>query len=276
VQAAGGTVILEVQERLRRLATLLSGVAEVVCQGDPLPGFDWQCPLLSLPLAFGTTLETIPAQTPYLFIPEEAREKMNALPWPESGLRVGLIWSGNPSFRHDRYRYRSIPLPLFRSISETAGLHLFSLQMGEATAQLEHFRFTSLHQESMEDGFFLRKEPLSSMDSVNTRIENAAAHAPGAITDLAPYVSDMADTAAQIEKLDLVISADTSVPHLAAALGVPTWVLMPYSPDWRWLQEREDCPWYPSMRLFRQSQPGEWEPVMQRVRSALVEKLLSA
>jgi len=183
-------------------------------------------------------LETIPAQTPYLSIPEEARKKMDALPWPNSGLRVGLIWNGNPTFLHDRYRYRSIPLPLFRPIFETSGLHLFSLQVGEATAQLSQ--------------------------------------APGAITDLAPSVSDMADTAAQIAKLDLVISADTSVPHLAAALGIPTWILMPYSPDWRWLEEREDCPWYPSMRLFRQSQPGEWEPVMQRVQSALVEKFLSA
>jgi hypothetical protein len=238
VRAAGGTVILEVQSRLRRLAAALTGVAQVVCQGDPLPAFDWQCPLLSLPLAFGTTLETIPAQTPYLSIPEEAHEKMDALLWPKDGLRVGLIWNGNPTFLHDRYRFRSIPLPLFRPIFEIAGLHLFSLQVGEATAQL--------------------------------------AQAPGNLIDLSPSVSDMADTAAQIAKLDLVISADTSVPHLAAALGIPTWVLMPYSPDWRWLQEREDCPWYPSMRLFRQSQPGEWEPVMQRVRSALMVKFPSA
>jgi hypothetical protein len=175
---------------------------------------------------------------PYLSIPEEAREKMDALVWPKDGLRVGLIWNGNPTFLHDRYRFRSISLPLFRPIFEIAGVHLFSLQVGEATAQL--------------------------------------AQAPGDLIDLSSYVSDMADTAAQIAKLDLVISADTSVPHLAAALGIPTWILMPYSPDWRWLQECEDCPWYPSMRLFRQSQPGEWEPVMQRIRSALVEKFLSA
>ena len=231
VQAAGGTVMLEVQSRLRRIAAELPGVTEVVCTGDALPAFDWHCPLLSLPQAFHTEMETIPAQTPYLFIPEEAQRKAETLDWPSEGLRVGLVWAGNPTFAQDRYRFRSAPLPLFRPIFEFPGVHLFSLQVGESTAQL--------------------------------------AEAPGEIVDLSPNTTDMADTAGLIAHLDLVISVDTSVAHLAAGLGVPTWVLMPYSPDWRWLQEREDTPWYPAMRLFRQQQPGDWESVIQRMRDAL-------
>jgi tetratricopeptide (TPR) repeat protein len=231
VLAAGGSVILEVQSRLRRIAAELPGVAEVVCTGDPLHAFDWHCPLLSLPLAFHTDLETIPAQTPYLFIPQEAQRKMGALDWPSKGLRVGLVWAGNPTFAQDRYRFRSVPLPLFQPIFEFPGMHLFSLQVGDATVQL--------------------------------------AEAPGAIVDLSPQTVDMADTAALIAHLDLVISVDTSVAHLAAGLGVPTWVPMPYSPDWRWLQEREDTPWYPTMRLLRQQRPGDWESVIDRMSSAM-------
>jgi tetratricopeptide (TPR) repeat protein len=231
VQAAGGTVILEVQDRLVSLAAELPGIAEVVRCGDPLPAFDWHCPLLSLPLAFGTVMDSIPAKTPYLFVPQTAQKKADALAWPTEGRKVGLNWAGNPTFAQDRLRFRSIPLDLFRPLAERKDLHLFSLQVGEAVAQL--------------------------------------AGNSGKIVDLSPYVSEMADTAAQIAHLDLVITADTSVAHLAAGLGIPTWVLIPYTPDWRWLQERSDCPWYPSMRLFRQTNPGDWMSVIQRILSEL-------
>jgi tetratricopeptide (TPR) repeat protein len=234
VQAAGGTVILEVQERLQRLAAELPGVAQVVCNGDELPNFDFHCPLLSLPLAFATTFETIPAQIPYLSVPAEAQMKARALPWPADGLRVGLIWAGKPSFDQDLYRNRSFPLALLRPLLEVEGAHFFSLQIGAPAAQLA---------------------------------ENADLAA--AIADLSPHVADMADTAAQIAHLDLLISADTAVAHLGAALGVPTWVLMPYAPDWRWLQERSDTPWYPKMRLFRQAKPGDWAGVVVKMREVL-------
>jgi tetratricopeptide (TPR) repeat protein len=237
VQAAGGIVVLEVQDRLRRLAAELPGVADLVAHGEPLPDFDWHSPLMSLPLAFGTTLDTIPTQIPYLSIPEQAHEMAAKLPWSTEGLRVGLAWHGKQTFLNDRYRYRSIPFPFLKPLFGRQNVHLFSLQLDEAASDLDT--------------------------------------APGAITDLSAYVGDMADTAAQITHLDLVISVDTSVAHLAGALGVPTWTLLPYAADWRWLQTREDSPWYPGMRLFRQPAPGDWESVIRDVstRMAIWEHL---
>jgi len=235
VQAAGGDVVLVVQNRLRSLAAELPGRLEVVSSGDPLPAFDWHCPLLSLPLAFNTRLDSIPAKTPYLLIPEQARAKMDPLVWPTAGLRVGLAWKGNLGFLNDQARWRSIPFSLLQPLAEMEGLHLFSLQIGEAVAEL--------------------------------------GVSGGAITDLSPHVSDMSDTAAQIAHLDLVLTVDTSVAHLAGALGISTWVMLPFSADWRWLQARADSPWYPSMRLFRQPEPGDWESVVGEVRDALGEKV---
>jgi tetratricopeptide (TPR) repeat protein len=231
VQAAGGTVVLELQDRLRRIAAELPGVADLVSCGDPLPAFDCHSPLMSIALAFGTTLDTIPAQVPYLSAPMQALKDASAFPWPIGGLRVGLAWHGQQTFRGDRYRYRSIPFSLLGPLFGIDNIHLFSLQMGEGTLDLEN--------------------------------------APDAITDLSPYVRDMADTAAQIMNLDLVISVDTSVAHLASSLGIPTWTLLPYVADWRWLQEREDSPWYPGMRLFRQPSPGDWVSVIDAVCNAL-------
>jgi len=234
VQAAGGVVILEVQDRLLSLASQLPQVAEVVLWGGPLPAFDWQCPLLSLPLAFGTTLESVPAAVPYLSVPESSRVRAESFSWPEGGLRVGLLWAGNPTFAQDSYRFRSAALDLFKPLFNTEGIHWFSLQIGESTKDLSNSSWAS------------------------TRI-----------VDLSSQVEDMADTAAQIAKLDLVITVDTAISHLAGALGVPVWVLMPFTPDWRWLQDRPDTPWYPTMRLFRQPRPGDWESVMQEIGQTL-------
>ena len=230
VAAAGGVVVLMVQERMRRLAARVPGVAELVVSGEALPEFAWHCPLLSLALAFGTTLETIPAEVPYLSVPEEALarlEELATVEWPEERLKVGVAWAGNQTFVGDRARYRSMPFEALRPLTEMAGVSLFSLQMGEACAELEGVE---------------------------------------GVTDLAPYVGDMADTAAQMARLDLVISVDTSVAHLAAGLGVATWVLLPFAAaDWRWLLERSDSPWYPTMRLFRQPRPGDWAAVVAEV-----------
>ncbi|MFZ1084759.1 MAG: tetratricopeptide repeat-containing glycosyltransferase family protein, partial [Terracidiphilus sp.] len=187
VQAAGGSVVLCLPARLRRIARLLPGVEALVATGEPLPPFDWQIPLMSLPLAFGTTLKSIPARVPYLGIPEAALRAASRLVWPATGLRVGFAWAGSPS--HAKDRFRSIPFSFLAPLLRTEGVHFFSLQMGPASRQL-----------------------------------GAAAG-----TDLAPVTSDLADTAAQMTHLDLVITVDTSIAHLAGALAVPVWVLLGYA-----------------------------------------------
>jgi tetratricopeptide (TPR) repeat protein len=225
VQAAGGSVILEVQAPLRRIAAQLDGVSTLVTCGEPLPPFEWQCPLMSLPSALGITSTTIPAPGRYLSVPEVALRKADTLPWPTQGLKVGIAWAGNAS--HTKDRYRSIPLALLEPLLRVEGIHFYSLQMGSGTAQL------------------------------------AACAAP--ITDLRDAIEDMADTAALMTHLDLVIAVDTSVVHLAGALGKPVWVMLPSAPDWRWLLNREDSPWYPTMRLFRQPRLNDWKAVVHRV-----------
>jgi hypothetical protein len=233
VQAAGGSVVLSVQRAVSRLARELPGVVQILTPGDAIPDVEWQCPLMSLPLVMGTTLETIPARVPYLSVPEEALDKAAVLAWPKTGLRVGLVWAGNA--KHTRDRYRSMRLSEFAPILQMEGIHFFSLQMGPEAEQLQDVT------------------------------------AP--ITDLRSSIEDMADTAALIANLDLVIAVDTSVAHLAGALGKQVWLLLPLSPDWRWLLDREDSPWYPGMRLFRQSSLNDWESVVERVRLALAAEV---
>jgi len=233
VQAAGGSVVLGVPANLRRLVAELPGLAYLGTSGEPLPPFDWHCPLMSLPLAFGTTLESIPTQTPYLSVPADAQRMAASLPWPADGLRVGIAWAGSPTHLGDRFR--SIPFPLLEPLLHIEGAHFFSLQLGPEAAQL------------------------------------ATAQAP--ITDLAPAITDLADTAALMQQLDLVIAVDTAVVHLAGALGRPVWVMLPFSPDWRWMLDREDSPWYPTMRLFRQPQFGDWPAVVDAMRIALLKNL---
>jgi Flp pilus assembly protein TadD len=232
VQATGGSVVLCLPTRLRRIARLLPGVEALVTTGDPLPPFDWQIPLMSLPLAFSTTLESIPARVPYLSIPDEAARTASRLVWPATGLRVGIVWAGSPSHAKDRFRSMNFTylIPLLRM----EGVHFFSLQMGHASRQL--------------------------------------ADAPCVVVDLAPFTSDLADTAAQMAHLDLVITVDTAIAHLAGALAVPVWTLLGYAADWRWLLNRDDSPWYPTMRLFRQPCLGNWRAVMESVRTALKER----
>ena len=239
VEAAGGRVVLEVPLQMRRLAEALSrslsGSAQVISYGDPMPEFEWHCPLMSLPLAFGagadgTAQEVIPCRVPYFRVPDEERRRAAALDWPAQGLRVGLVWAGMPD--HPRDWARSMPLATLEPVLDLRGMHFFSLQLGAPAGQgMEHPQ----------------------------------------IIELAPDPANMADTAAKILQLDLVIAVDTAVAHLAGALGKPVWVMLPWVPDWRWLLEREDSPWYPSMRLFRQSERGAWAPVVARVREALAE-----
>jgi Flp pilus assembly protein TadD len=225
VNAAGGRIVLDVPKETRRLAAAMEDVAAVVATGEAIPEFELQCPLMSLPLAFGTIVETIPSDVPYVVVPHEAAEKAAQRAWPESGLRVGLVWGATTRRFEDSDR--SIPLSMFEPVLSLAKVNFFSLQLGSQARELR---------------------------------------GPEArITDLSPAISDFADTAALISHLDLVITVDTSVAHVAGALGKTTWVLLPFSSDWRWLVDREDSPWYPTVRLFRQPKPSDWEPVLDRV-----------
>lgn len=234
VAQRGATVYVEVQPLLKPLLRSLRLAAGVYAQGEPLPEHDFQCPLLSLPLAFRTELATIPREVPYVQVAAERIARWKPLVAAGIGFRVGVIWSGNPNHRGDRYR--SIPLLLFRSLFATLGCHFFILQ-----------------------------KDIGQSDRA------ALAEVPG-VTDLSAQLGDFADTAAIIKQLDLVISVDTAGAHLAGALGAPTWILVPFAPDWRWLLGREDSPWYPSARLFRQPRLGDWATVIQTL-SVMLAKL---
>ncbi len=231
VAARGGRVVLEVPRRLERLAARLAGgpYATVVV-GQPLPAFDTHCPLMSLPLALGTTLDTIPAAIPYVTAAPDDVARWRARFAASPGMKVGLVWAGNPAHKNDRMR--SIALTRLAPLLDLAGVQWFSLQVGDRAADL-------------------------------------AGLAQGGVTDLAPDLNDFAETAAAITALDLVIGVDTGVIHLAGALGKPVWIMLAFDPDWRWLLERGDSPWYPSARLVRQEAPGDWDGVIARVRAAL-------
>lgn len=230
VAARGGRVVLEVQRGLVPLLEGMDGVAAVAAQGGPLPPFDVHCPLLSLPRVMKTTLDSVPAAVPYCF-PHPDRVRLWSRLRSAGRLSVGLVWAGAPEHVNDRRR--SLPLECFRALSGVPGLAWFSLQKGPAAGQLRD------------------------------------APAGLAIEDLGPHLHDFADTAAVLANLDLLISADTAPAHLAGALGRPVWTLIPYTPDWRWLMDRDDSPWYPTMRLFRQFRPDDWDHVVERVRAML-------
>jgi tetratricopeptide (TPR) repeat protein len=230
VAERGGRVILEVERPLRALMTGLAGTALVVAKGDPLPAFDLQCPLPSLPLAFKSRLETIPSTAPYLRVPTQSVETWGALLGTRRGLRIGLAWAGNA--KHVRDRDRSMRL---RDLSPLLDI--------DAT-------FVSLQKEvRAADAEMLTRSNLLRFDR---------------------ELGDFCDTAALISQLDLVISVDTSIAHLAGALGKPVWILLTHAPDWRWLLDRDDSPWYPSARLFRQRETREWGSVTTRLREALL------
>jgi Tetratricopeptide repeat/Glycosyltransferase family 9 (heptosyltransferase) len=229
----GARVILVVQDSLQSLLSGLPGATQCLPRSvGALPDFDLHSPICSLPLAFGTRLDTIPSATSYLPRPAEARVQT----WedrlgPHDKLRVGIVWSGNPNHVNDRNR--SMPLQIFSRILDV-----------DAT-------FVSLQKDPKPDDTTVLREQT-------------------AIVDLTAQLADFADTAALIRCLDLVITVDTSVAHLAGALGCPTWILLPYMPDYRWLLDRDDSPWYPTARLFRQTKTGDYASVLDRVRGELL------
>ncbi|MBI5279442.1 MAG: tetratricopeptide repeat protein [Burkholderiales bacterium] len=231
VAAAGATVLLEVQPPLAPLLRQLPGVATLVMQGEPLPRFDLQCPLLSLPLAFGTTLGSIPAASgPYLQAPSDRLALWGERLGATSSVRVGLAWSGRAEHRNDHNRGLAL---------ERLAAHL-----------PPGFDYVSLQQD------------VRAADR-----EVLAAHPH--IRHFGDALADFGDTAALCSLVDVVLTVDTSIAHLAGALGRTAWVLLPFAPDWRWLLEREDSPWYASLRLFRQPAPIEWDPVLARAAGEL-------
>jgi tetratricopeptide (TPR) repeat protein len=223
---AGAKVIFECPRALARLFVAGRDIDELVIAGDPLPAFDTHTSLLSLPGLFGTRLDTIPVDVPYVSAPPVTGDLAQALERHRGRVNVGIVWAGSPAHRWDRRR--SCPLENFSVLAQCPGVTLFSLQKGDAVRAL--------------DG-----------------------NANRWIVALHDYLDDFADTAAAMTRLDLVITVDTSVAHLAGALGRPVWVLLPFAPDWRWLLGRDDSPWYPAMRLFRQASRGDWGGVFARV-----------
>ena len=226
---AGARVSLEVPTALHRLMQGLQGVENLVMHGDSPPVFDTHCPLMELPRLSKTVQETIPSEACYLQADPDLIDYWTNRLGSHDGFRVGIVWAGNPNHKKDRER--SINARLFQPLATLPGVHLFSLQ-----------------QE--------RDNEAISLISPNTE-------------DLAPLLFDFAETAAAMRSMDLIITVDTAVAHVAGAMGLPVWTLLPFVPDWRWLLNRNDSPWYPSMRLFRQETPGDWESVMNRVMQAL-------
>jgi Flp pilus assembly protein TadD len=238
VAEAGGRVVLVVPRALRRLMTSLDGVAAVLSEEDDyLPPFDYHCPLLSLPFAFGTTVDSVPAPAAYLSAdPAPWRDFLRGLP----GLKVGLVWAGKSRTEQPHAvaidKRRSMRLADMAPLLAVPGCSFVSLQLGPPAAQIQVLPdWVGMH-------------------------------------DVSGRMGDWADTADLIMGLDLVITVDTAVAHLAGALGRPVWMLNRFDSCWRWFLGRDDAPWYPSLRQFRQTTRGDWAGVIERVRDALAER----
>jgi tetratricopeptide (TPR) repeat protein len=243
VKECGGRIVFQCQAPLHRLLKDFPGIDELIAQGSPLPAFDVQAPLLSLPGIFGTTPANVPRAIPYLHADSDLVDHWRSELFKSEikttdiapPFKVGIAWQGNPGFIGDHRR--SIALTEFAPLARVKGVELLSLQKGPGADQVR----------GLGDRFSVR-DLGSSVDE-----------ASGAFMD----------SAAIMRNLDLIITSDSAVAHLAGALGVPVWVALPGVPDWRWLLEREDSPWYPSMRLFRQTRQGRWDNVFERIAEEL-------
>ncbi len=229
----GAKVIFECPSEFHRLFSCLDGIS-CCSPGNNIGPFDYHVPLLSLPAAFGTTLENIPCSVPYLRAPAESisfwRERISN---NRSNFQVGICWAGNP--RHINDQNRSCRLSIFSPLSRIEGALFYSLQKGEAAIQ--------------------SKNPPVGMR----------------IIDFTEELKDWGDTAAMLKTLNLIITVDTAIAHLAGALGCRVWMLLPFDSDWRWLLVRTDSPWYPTMRLFRQPERRKWNAVSNALASAVAE-----
>jgi hypothetical protein len=230
VHERGARVVLEAYPPLKGLLAQLPYVDEAVALGGALPAFDYHAPLVSLPLAFETRLASIPPQAPAIEAPPAYLDKWRALVGEARGPRAGLAWSGSTTLRNDHNR--SIALARFAGIRAVPAA------------------FFAVQKEIREGD----RAPLAGSPPVR---------------QFGDELVDFRDTAALVSLMDVVITVDTSIAHLAGAMGKPVWILLPFSPDWRWLLGRDDSPWYPSARLFRQPAPGDWDSVLERVRGEL-------
>ncbi len=234
-------VIIESSIPLARLLTNTIKDVKIVTQSERLPEFNVHLPMISLPRLLGTTLDHLPSQVPYLDLSVITQFNSYHLEAPSTSKRkIGIVWASGYKSEEKAlvklHREKSCPLSIFEPLLSIPNIDLYSLQVG--------INSTDIQQLAWQDR----------------------------IQDLSVHIQDFADTAALIAQLDLVISVDTAVAHLAGAMAKPTWLLLPFSPDWRWLLERSDSPWYPTMRLFRQPQPQDWQSVIAQVVSSLNEK----
>jgi tetratricopeptide (TPR) repeat protein len=232
---AGARVIVQVQPTLTALMATLPGVWRVVSEAEPPPDHDLRCPMMSLPLAFGTTVENIPGDVPYLRADPSCaavwRQRLAGL----RGRRIGLVWHAGSRAGDSELvaleQRKSIPLQALAPLGSVAGCEFVSIQLGPEAAR--------------------------------------AAPPELRLHDYTSHLNDCADTAGLMDNLDLIISVCTSTAHLAGAMGKPIWLLNRFDTDWRWFLDREDSPWYPTMRIFRQPSPGDWTSVIQAVAGAL-------
>ena len=230
VKASGGRVLFLCPPALHRLVRDFPGIDQLLENG-PVPPFDVQAPLIGMPRLFGTTPDSIPPAIAFRGIPADgtAGARIRAAP----GVKVGLVWAGNPSHPNDARR--SCPLSAFNPLLDVAGCSFFSLQRGTGEEALA------------QTGLIEKIFPLGDL------------------------LTDLAETAAAVAALDLIITVDTALAHLAGSMGRPAWLLLPHVADWRWLADRDDTPWYPSARLFRQPRRGDWLGLMETVGAALVQ-----
>ena len=230
VSKLGAKVILEVQQPLLKLLTRLEGVDEIFSRGDLLPHFDYQCPLLSLPLAFKTDLQSIPPTSRNIRADKEKITKWETLLGERTKPRVGIAWSGGTMLKNVFNR---------------------SLTLSEILPYLpSNVEYVSLQKEIRD-------------------VDKALLNQHSEIKHFGQALKDFTDTAALCELMDIVISVDTSVAHLAGTVGINTWVLLPYSPDWRWLLDSNESPWYPSMKLYRQEKKMDWDGTLDTLMSDL-------
>jgi hypothetical protein len=231
IAARSATVHVAAAPELRPVLESVAGVSRIFQGGEPRPHLDWHAPIASLPHIFHTTLDNVPADVPYVRAEPQRVEKWRERLAGDEKVKVGIVWAGTPLHQNDRAR--SCRLFDFSPLAAVADTSWYSLQKGPGVAQLDN--------------------PPPGMT----------------ITALGDELRDFGDTAALLECLDLLISVDTSVVHLAGALGRPVWMVAARGPDWRWLLDRQDSPWYPTLRIFRQNRSGEWGPVFERVTDAL-------
>jgi hypothetical protein len=242
IQERGGRVIVQCQAALAKPLAGARGVDNIAVLGSALPHFDFYAPLMSLAGIFGTTPATIPGEVPYLEVDQKLvaqwrKELEESVPATAAQIRVGIAWQGSPGFADDQLR--SIPLTQFGRLAGVGGVQLISLQKGQGTEQLRALA-----------GRFQVHDLESRMGEANESFQSLAA---------------------MMKNIDLVISCDSAVAHLAGALAVPVWLALPLVPDWRWLLDRADTAWYPTMRLFRQTRYGIWDDVFERMSQQLGE-----